>query len=91
MTPKPPPARLLRPAPATCYTIKAQKTDLMLQAVNGGASIQQLPANSQPSQLWKIEDTGNSRYRFTIQDGTNGVVQTTTGANGNYLALSNYT
>ncbi len=87
----PQPTTCAAPASGSCYTIKVQKTDLMLQTVNGGASIQQLAANNQPNQIWKIEDTGNSRYRFTIQDGTNRVVQTTTGTNGNYLALGNYT
>ena len=86
-----PPTTCATPASGSCYTIKVQKTNLFLQTVNGGATIQQLPANSQPNQLWKIEDTGNSRYRFIIQDGTNRVVQTTTGTTGNYLALGNYT
>ncbi len=85
-----PPATCAAPASGNCYTIKVQKTGLLLQTVNGGASIQQLAANNQANQIWKIEDTGSSRYRFTIQDGTNRVVQTTTGANGNMLALGNY-
>jgi hypothetical protein len=69
-----------------CYIIKSQKTGRSLQAVGNG--IQQQPNGSQ---IWKLDDAGNNRYRFTVQDGTNRVITTPNGNYGELLTLTNAT
>ncbi len=57
----------------------------------GNGSVQQQNANGQTNQVWKAEDVGGGRYRFTIQDGTNRVIRTPNGNFGEGLTLTGYT
>ena len=69
---------------------KSQKTSQLIQAMGDG-SVQQQNANGQTNQVWKAEDTGNSRYKFTTQDGTSRVIKTPAGNFGEGLVLTGYT
>ena len=73
-----------------CYTIKVDKTGKRLQGM-GNNSILQQPSNNATDQVWKLDDRGNGRVSFTVQDGTNRAVQATNGANnGAGLTLGGY-
>jgi hypothetical protein len=72
-----------------CYTLKVQKNGLRLQ-VMGDGTIQQQNANNQNNQIWKLEDTGGSQFKFTTQDGTNRVITSNSGNFGEWLSLSGY-
>ncbi|AQG78478.1 hypothetical protein AWR27_03460 [Spirosoma montaniterrae] len=73
-----------------CYVIRSQKTNQLMQGMGDG-SVQQQNANGQLNQVWKAEDVGSSRYRFTLQDGTGRVIQTPNGNYGVGLTLTPYT
>ena len=73
----------------TCYTIKVESSGKRIQAM-GDNSVQQLPANGNNNQVWRVEDRGNSQVSFTVQDGSNRTIRTNAGANGEGLLLANY-
>lgn len=75
---------------ANCYTIKAVRTGKFVQAMSDG-SVQQIDANGQANQIWKIEDVGNSQVRFTTQNGSNQVIKVDNGTgNGEALSMGSY-
>ncbi len=85
-----PPAQPAGLPTAACYTIKVDKTGKRLQAMGDNSVLQQNASNAS-NQIWKLDDRGNGRVSFTVQDGTNRAVQATNGANnGSPLALSGY-
>lgn len=71
----------------SCYKIRLKKTNSPLQVMSDG-SVQQQSQSNQANQLWKADDAGNGRYRFTIQDGTNRVVTTPGGNEGDVMVMS---
>lgn len=57
--------------------------------MSDGRIIQQ-GANNQNNQIWRVDDRGNGRVSFTVQDGTNRAIRTSSGNFGEALSLSTY-
>lgn len=72
-----------------CYTIQVQKTGQLLQAMGDGNVFQQ-GASGQNNQIWKVDDRGNGRVSFTVQDGSNKAIRAGSGNPGESLTVDSY-
>ncbi|TAE30467.1 MAG: T9SS C-terminal target domain-containing protein [Cytophagales bacterium] len=72
-----------------CYTVEVQKTGQRLQATGNNTILQQ-GANGQNNQIWKVDDRGNGRVSFTVQDGTNRSIRAVNGSYDEWLTLASY-
>ncbi len=72
-----------------CYNIVSATTGNRLQAMTNNTAFDQ-PTNNANNQIWRIDNRGNGRVSFTIQDGTNRTAQVSDFAANGFVTLNTY-